>query len=178
MLWHPNRKWMTRILSRKSARITLRKLWDLPDGRSVTTTSGNMKCSLKRCSRVGDSEETSGLCSTRKHHLPGQRVQGLFPSLPHPLHAKFSPPPSLIFWTRSTWRQKSNLPHRNFHLLTRPPATQAMGIQFFFLHELYSGIDSFSACFFLLTSPVCLQVPKPGGGCRRVSRSIREWRSR
>ena len=40
-----------------------------------------------------------------------------------------SPPPPLqffsSFWICSTWRQKSNSPHRIFCLLTRPPATQA-----------------------------------------------------
>ena len=41
------------------------------------------------------------------------------------------PPPSLqfftSFWICSTWRQKSNSPHRIFRLLTRTPATQASG---------------------------------------------------
>ena len=46
------------------------------------------------------------------------------------------PPPSLqffsSFWICSTWRQKSNSPHRIFRLLTRPPATQ---VSFISLHQ-------------------------------------------
>ena len=42
-----------------------------------------------------------------------------------PLPSNFSPLPSLFFWTRSTWCQKSKLPHRIFRLLARPRASYA-----------------------------------------------------
>lgn len=67
----------TLIQSQRSGRTTLKRRWDLLGALSVTTTSANMRCSLKLCSRA-EVLETSGT-HDQLQHVPSQTNSRLVP---------------------------------------------------------------------------------------------------